>query len=125
MRRKKRAVNLARVDVISGPRIVRSCAFETDPAILCGVADGFGSSLVVPSVVRSVWLRVKSVVDGLAVWASAWTCREFAASEAWSRDGHEGTPGMVTPSRQVILGAGRRMRQIVFHAVFHAVSVVQ
>ena len=52
---------------------------------------------------------MESVVDGVAVWASAWVGGEFAAAEAWSRDGHEGMPGMVTPSRQVILGAGRRM----------------
>ncbi len=102
-------MRIARVDVIGGPWVVGSCAFKTDPAILCRVADCFGSSLVVASVVRSVWLGMKSVVDGLAVWATAWAGRKFAASKTWSRDGHEGMPGMVTPSRQVILGAGRRM----------------
>jgi len=54
---------------------------------------------------RSLGLWMESVVCGLAVWASAWVGGEFAALETWSRDGHSGAPGMVTPSRQVILGA--------------------
>ena len=68
---------------------------------------------------------MESVVGGLAVWASAWVGGEVATCETWSRDGHSVVPEWVTPSRQVILGGERRMRQIVFHAVFHAVSVSQ
>jgi len=88
MRGKKRRVWVAWDDVVCGPRVVGSCAFETDPTVLCGVADCFGSSLVVACVVWSVWFGMESVVGGLAVWASAWVGGEFAAAEAWSRDGH-------------------------------------
>ncbi len=88
MRRQEWAVYVARDDVISGPRVVGSCAFKTDPAILCGVTDGFGSSLVVASVMRSRRLGMKTVVDGLAVGTSAWAGRKFAAAKTRSRDGH-------------------------------------
>ncbi len=74
--------------MIGSPRIVGSCAFETDPAVLRSVADSLGSSLVVASVMRSRRLGMKTVVDDLAVWATAWTCCEFAATETRSRDGH-------------------------------------
>ena len=80
MRRKEWAIYVARDDVISSPRIVGACTFETDPAILCGVADCLGSCSVVASVVRSCWFGMKSVVDGLAVWASSLVGGEFAAS---------------------------------------------
>ena len=88
MRRQEWAINIARDDVVSGPWVVRSCALETDPAILCGVADGFGSSLVVASVMRSCRLGMETVIDGLTVWATAWAGRKFATAETRSRDGH-------------------------------------
>ena len=88
MRGKKRRVWVAWDDVVCGPRVVGPCAFETDPAILCGVANRFGSSLVVACVVRLIWLGMKSVICGLTVWASARTRGEIAASQARSLDCH-------------------------------------
>ncbi len=87
--------------MIGSPRIVGSCAFETDPAILCRVADRLGSSLVVASVMRSVRFGMKSVVDRLTVWATAWIAREFATAEAWSGDGH----GVVSLATLTIVSA--------------------
>ncbi len=57
--------------MVSGPWVADSRAFETDPAVLGGVADCFRSCLVVACVVRTLWLGMKSVVQGCAVWASA------------------------------------------------------
>lgn len=58
--------------MIRSPRVIGSCAFETDPTIDSGVADSLRSSLVVTRVMRTLGLGMKSVVRGLAVWASAW-----------------------------------------------------
>ena len=88
MRRQERAINIARDDVIGSPRIVRSCAFKTDPAILCRLTHCLRSSLIVASVMRPRRLGMKSVVDGLTVWATAWVACEFATTETRSRDGH-------------------------------------
>ena len=57
--------------MVGCPRVIRSRTFETDPAVLGRVADCFGSCLVVACVVRTLWLGMKSVVQGCAVWASA------------------------------------------------------
>jgi hypothetical protein len=78
MRGKKWRIFVAGYDVVSGPRVVGSWAFETDPTVLGGVADCLGSCLVVAGVVRSVRLGMESVVCGLTVWASAWVGGEIA-----------------------------------------------
>ncbi len=74
--------------MVSGPRVVRSCALKTDPTILSRLPHSLGSSLIVASVLRSRRFGMKSVVNGLAVGTSAWAGREFAAAETRSRDGH-------------------------------------
>ena len=64
--------------MVSGPWIVGSCAFETDPAVLSGVAYCFGSCLIVAAVVRSSRLGMESVVVGLAGRAAAWARGQIA-----------------------------------------------
>ncbi len=58
---------------------------------------------------RSLRFGMETVVCGLAVWASAWVGGEVATVETWSRDGHSGLPGVVTPSRHTMYGGDWRM----------------
>ena len=101
--------------MISSPRVVGSCAFETDPTKLSGVADCLGSCSVVASVVRSCWFGMESVVDGLAVWASSWVGGEFATSQTWSRDGH----GVVSLATLTTLARGSECDSVMVSLLIH------
>ena len=81
---------VAWVNVICCPRVVHPCPFATYPASGGGLSHHLGSSCVVASIVRSVWLGSLSLPGGLAGVAASWIGGESVAGEAGAVDGHRG-----------------------------------